>query len=124
MNRCLALMVASIGLNLMACCCAWLPQSGVKGKPLPRDLDAFVARFGQPDKDTSTETEKPLPKNPKRWLVYEKENVKAEFIGDGDQRPPEKWLLLHNFNNATGVPLSSDEFLKAMTARDQEPAPK
>jgi hypothetical protein len=63
----------------------------------PRDdVDVFIAKYGPPDREETTEHDSPRPPIVSRFLIYEAERVRAAYVPDGKagDPPPYKWKLV------------------------------
>lgn len=61
------------------------------------DPSAIVAKYGKPDRSTSTEYDKPRPPMVTRIFDYKKENVRFVFLANapaGSPPPYKSWLLM------------------------------
>jgi hypothetical protein len=122
MSRRILLVIAFVGVSLMACCCAGVaPQKGnAEVPPPPETPEEFVGRFGKPDLDESNENDDPKPKTPTRRLYFKSEKVRAIFTSSDNQAPPRNWKLAALEADITGKAISEKEFLAVMAYRDSE----
>ncbi len=119
MTRRLSLLVAIVGLNLMACCCGGLPGAKTKTEAAspapsspPEALDKFVERFGKPDSDdTEGDT---------RTLVYKPEKLKAVYVAADKEKPPKAWKIKEYLSTFSGDKIDNQAVLVWMRERDPE----
>jgi hypothetical protein len=84
------------------------------------DLSLFVARFGPPDQDESSEHERPRPPIVTRWLTYRQEGVQLVYYPDatpGTPPPYSKWKLLGAKDLRAERALSAEELVSRMAHR-------
>lgn len=124
MSRRIALSIAFIGFNLMACCCGGGPAVIDQTKRLPGAPILFTDRFGAADVEDSTERDKPRPLVLTHWLIYNKEKVKVISIPADDHKgnrvPVLDWKIKQYQDPTTNTVLSDTEVLSRMAARDRE----
>lgn len=88
---------------------------------LPRVSPAtIIAKYGKPDKVTSSETERPRPPIVSQFLEYKKEGVRFMLIADapaGSPPPYAHWLFFGVSDLATNKPLKADEVARRMAPR-------
>lgn len=86
------------------------------------DLTLFTSRYGPPDSEQSSENEVPRPPIVTRWLIYQKENIRAVYVPDASVRSPppyKKWKLFGFQNHATNEVIRPEEVVKLMAHRDR-----
>ena len=61
------------------------------------DLTLFISKYCRPDRDVSSENERPRPPIVTRQLIYKKEDVRAVYVPDapvGSPPPYKSWKLM------------------------------
>lgn len=120
-----SIFVAVAGVSFLvvslACCCSDMP-AGAPPVHLPSDPEGFIARFGAPDVDDSTERDNPRPIQLTRWLVYKKEDVRVFYIPEGrlGEFPVQGWQHLQFQEADTKELLSSAQVAARLAKRDKE----
>ncbi len=92
--------------------------------PVPHDdLTHFISRFGEPDSIESSENEIPRPPIVTKFLVYERERVRAVYVVDAPVNSPppyERWKLFGFQDPQTNEVLQPAEAIERLKARDRK----
>lgn len=86
------------------------------------DLTLFISRYGPPDSEQSSENEVPRPPIVTRWLIYQKENIRAVYFPDapvGSPPPYKKWKLIGFQHHTTNEVIRPAEVVRLMAHRDR-----
>lgn len=93
-------------------------------EPPPHDdLTHFIARFGHPDREISTEYDNPRPPIVTRFLIYEKENLRVVYRADipvGSVSPIKNWKFVGFQNEMTDNVITPSEAIRMMSHRDRK----
>jgi hypothetical protein len=116
----------TVGLLLIIAICiaamAWFQQEVVNHGPPrsdPSSLDTFVARYGPPDADESTEHDVPRPPIVTRRIVYKRAGVAAVYVPNAPMNyapPYDSWRLLGYQESITNKVLSLADVRHRMRA--------
>jgi type IV secretory pathway VirB10-like protein len=86
------------------------------------DLTHFVARYGKPDFDTSSEHEVPRPPMVTRRIVYRSENLRVVYLADVEPGSPPpykgKWKFVGFQNNKTNEVVEPADAANLLAHRD------
>ena len=85
--------------------------------------NAIVAKYGKPDRVSSTEYEKPRPPIVTKYLVYKKEQVRFVFFPDaplGAPPPYTSWKLLGMQDPRDNSVLSAEEVARRLRGREKK----
>jgi hypothetical protein len=100
------------------------PAPSVSGPVARADGDqaqALIDRFGKPDDDESSETERPRPPIVTRMLTYRKEGVRAIFRADipfaSKERVAGRWRLVGYTDPTPNVGISQDTAFRRLAGR-------
>lgn len=85
------------------------------------DVALFISRYGVPDVDDSTQYDRPRPPIVTRWLIYQKEDVRLNYIPKnitiGTPPPYKDWRLIGATDAKGTRTLSADELVSRMKHR-------
>jgi hypothetical protein len=87
------------------------------------DLTLFIAKFGPPDVDKSSENERPRPPIVTRQLIYIKENVRAVYVPGapvGSPPPYRSWKLMGFQDQRTNEVLRPAEVVRRLEGRKKK----
>jgi len=86
------------------------------------DLSLFIANYGSPDEQDSTENDHPRPPIVTKWIVYRKEHVRATYLPDanfGDPPPYDRWKLIAFQDTRTNGVLRPTEVARRLRGRER-----
>jgi hypothetical protein len=94
------------------------------GMTVEDEAALFLAAYGPPEVEYSSETEVPRPLLIIRSLVYKPENVRAIFLPDapvGASPPFKRWKLLGFQDDQTNEPLETSRVAELLAGRKRQP---
>jgi hypothetical protein len=120
-----ALLVAGTIFMTVGCDGGTPAHTDSAGNPIPatvtNDAQLLVSRCGKPDKDDSTEYDKPRPLIPARLITYKKAHLMFAYIPGADSRlgdpPPYAWKLMGITDTRTKKAIALAQIQGALTKR-------
>ena len=120
-----ALLMAGAIVMTVGCDGGTSAHTDSAGNPIPatvtNDAELLVSRCGKPDKDDSTEYDKPRPLIPARLITYKKAHLMFAYIPGGGSRlgnpPPYAWKLMGITEIRTKKAIAPAQIQDALTTR-------
>ena len=85
------------------------------------DAELLIYRCGKPDKDDSTENDRPRPPIPTRLITYKKAHLMFAYYPGGeatiDDPPPYQWKLLGIKDTHTNAALKPEDMKPTLSGR-------
>ena len=97
--------------------------SGPAARADGNEAQAFIDRFGKPDDDESSETERPRPPIVTRMLTYKTDRVRAIFRADipfaSKERVAGRWKLVGYTDPTSNTKIAQDEAFLRLAKRSR-----